>query len=135
MDTIALINIGTLFVGVVTLMVALLALRSARRAGDLAGKCAEDHLEDQQERSEIIRGLRQGMDWERKERQSLRVELDQERQEHLRAQQQLLQAQRRAEHAEQKALREATQQLRARMDDYLKEIGEEGTSPGIRRVK
>jgi hypothetical protein len=32
LDTMILINIGTLFVGVVTLIVALLALRSARRA-------------------------------------------------------------------------------------------------------
>ena len=79
LDTMILINIGTLFVGVVTLIVALLALRSARRAGELADEREEHHLEEQQERFEIVRGLRQGMDWERQERQSLREELEHER--------------------------------------------------------
>ena len=129
LDTMILINIGTLVVVIITLVVALLALRSARWTGELVAKREEKQLEEQEERFEIIRGLRQGLDWERQERQSLREELEHERQERLRAQ-------RRAEQAEQKAMREATQQLRARMDDYLKEIGEEGTWPGsIRRVK
>ena len=137
MDAIMVIGVGTLFVVVVTLVVAVLALRRGRRTGELAEKLAEHQLEDR-ESLEIIRGLRQGMDQERQERKNLREELDQERQERLRAQQALIQAQQRAEKAEQKAMMEATRQLRARMDDYLKELGEAGTWPGdggIRRVK
>ena len=131
------IGVGTLLVVVVTLVVGVLALRRARRTGELAEKLAEHQLEDR-ESLEIIRGLRQGMDWERQERQNLREELDQERRERQRAQQALIKAQQRAENAEQKAMREATRQLRERMDDYLKELGEAGTWPGdggIRRVK
>ena len=136
MDAMMVIGVGTLFVVVVTLVVAVLALRHGRRTGELAEKLAEHQLEDR-ESLEIIRGLRQGLDQERQERQNLREELDRERQERLRAQQALLQAQRRAETAEQKAMMEATRQLRARMDEYLKELGEAGTWPGggIRRVK
>ena len=131
------IGVGTLLVVVVTLVVAVLALRHGRRIGELAQKLAEHQLEDR-ENLEIIRGLRQGLDWERQERQNLREELDRERQERLRAQQALVQAQQRAETAEQKAMMEATRQLRERMDEYLKELGEAGTWPGdggIRRVK
>ena len=137
LDALMLVGVGTLFVVVVTLVVAVIALRHARRTGELAQKLAEHQLEDR-ESLELIRGLRQGLDRERRERQSLHEELqrkhrelDQERQERLRAQ-------RRAEQAEQEALREATRQLRERMDDYLKELGEAGTWPGgggIRRVK
>ena len=136
MDAMILVSVGTLLVVVVTLVVAVLTLRSTRRTGELAEKLAEHELQDR-ESLEIIRGLRQGLDQERQERQNLREELDQERQERLRAQQALIQAQQRAENAEQKAMREATRQLRARMDDYLKELGEAGTWPGdgIRRVK
>ena len=132
-----LVSVGTLFVVVVTLVVAVLSLRNTRRTGELAEKLAEHQLEDR-ESLEIIRGLRQGLDQERQERQNLREELDQERQERLRAQQALIRAQQRAESAEQKAMREATLQLRERMDEYLKELGEAGTWPGgsgIRRVK
>lgn len=132
-----LVSVGTLFVVVVILVVAGLALRNTRRTGELAEKLAEHQLEDR-ESLEIIRGLRQGLDQERQERQNLREELDQERQERQRAQQALVQAQQRAEKAEQKAMMEATRQLRERMDDYLKELGEAGTWPGdggIRRVK
>ncbi len=137
MDPMMVIGVGTLFVVVVTLVVAVLALRHARRIGELAQKLAEHQLEDR-ESLEIIRGLRQGLDQERQERQNLREELDRERQERLRAQQALVQAQQRAENAEQKAMMEATRQLRERMDEYLKELGEAGTWPGdggIRRVK
>ena len=137
MDAVMVIGVGTLFVVVVTLVVGVLALRHGRRIGELAQKLAEHQLEDR-ENLEIIRGLRQGLDWERQERQNLREELDRERQERLRAQQALVQAQQRAENAEQKAMMEATRQLRERMDDYLKELGEAGTWPGdggIRRVK
>ena len=135
LDAMILVGVGTLLVVVVTLVVAVLALRHARRTGELAEKLAEHQLDDR-ESLEIIRGLRQGLDQERQERQNLREELDQERQERQRAQQALVKAQQRAENAEQKAIREATRQLRARMDDYLKELGEKGTWPGsIRRVK
>ena len=137
MDAMMVIGVGTLFVVVVTLVVAVLALRHGRRTGELAQKLTEHQLEDR-ESLEIIRGLRQGLDQERQERKNLREELDRERQEHLRAQQALIQAQQRAEKAEQKAMMEATRQLRARMDEYLKELGEAGTWPGdggIRRVK
>ena len=136
MDTMILVGVGTLFVAVITLVIAVLALRNTRRTGELAQKLAEHQLGDR-ESLEIIRGLRQGMDWERQERKNLREELDQERQERQRAQQALVKAQQRAENAEQRAIREATQQLRERMDDYLKELGEAGTWPGggIRRVK
>ena len=137
MDPMMVIGVGTLFVVVVTLVVGVLALRHGRRIGELAQKLTEHQLEDR-ENLEIIRGLRQGLDWERQERQNLREELDRERQERLRAQQALVQAQQRAENAEQRAMMEATRQLRERMDDYLKELGEAGTWPGdggIRRVK
>ena len=137
MDAVMVIGVGTLLVVVVTLVVGVLALRHGRRIGELAQKLAEHQLEDR-ENLEIIRGLRQGLDWERQERQNLREELDRERQERVRAQQALVQAQQRAENAEQRAMMEATRQLRERMDDYLKELGEAGTWPGdggIRRVK
>ena len=137
MDAVMVIGVGTLLVVVVTLVVGVLALRHGRRIGELAQKLAEHQLEDR-ESLEIIRGLRQGLDHERQERQSLHQELDQERRELEQERQKRLQAQRRAEQAEQEALREATRQLRERMDDYLKELGEGGTWPGgggIRRVK
>lgn len=135
LDTMVFVGAGTLFVVVVTLVVAVLALRNTRRTGELTEKLAENQREDR-ESLEVIRGLHQGLDWERQERQSLHEELDQERRERLRAQQALVQAQHRAENAEQKAMREAARQLRERMDDYLKELGEAGTWPGgIRRVK
>jgi biopolymer transport protein ExbB/TolQ len=128
LDIPSLVSFGTLFVVIATLVVAVLALRSARQAGEIADNHAKQQLEEQ-EHFEIIRGLRQGLDWERQERQSLHEALEQARQE-------LLEAQQRAEHAEQNAMREATRQLRARMDDYLKELGDQDTWPsGIRRVK
>jgi biopolymer transport protein ExbB/TolQ len=129
------IGVGTLFVVVVTLVVAVLALRHGRRTGELAEKLAEHQLEDR-ESLEIIRGLRQGLDYERQERQSLQEELQRKHRELEKERQERLRAQRRAEKAEQEALREATRQLRERMDEYLKELGEAGTWPGgIRRVK
>ena len=136
MDVVILVGVGTLFVVVVTLIVAVLVLRNTRRTGEQAEKLVEHQLEDR-ESFEVIRGLRQDLDWERQERQNLRGELDQERKERQRAQQALVKAQKRAESAEQKAMREATLELRERMDEYLKELGEEGTWPGggIRRVK
>ena len=136
LDAMILVGVGTLFLVVVTLVVGVLVLRNTRRTSELAEKLAEQQLEDQGS-LEIIRGLRQGLDWERQERKTLGEELNRERQERLRAQQALVQAQHRVEDAEQRAIREATRQLRERMDDYLKELGEAGTWPGggIRRVK
>ena len=133
MDLVGLAS--TLCVGLVTLVVAVLTLRSTRRTGALAENLTEHQIEAQ-ERLELIRNLhqeldktRQELDRERQERQQLHEKLGQERQEHLRTQQ-------RAERAEQEALREATRQLRARMDSYLKELSEADTWPGgIRRVK
>jgi biopolymer transport protein ExbB/TolQ len=124
-----------LCIGVLTLVVAVLTLRSARRAGELTENLTEHQLEGQ-ERLELIRGLRQELDQERQEldrerqqRQRLQEELGQERQAHLQAKQ-------RIERAEQEALRTATRELRARIDDYLKELAEADTLPGgIRRVK
>jgi len=136
LDTMYLLGVATtLCVGLITLVVAVLTLRSARRAGELAENLTEHQLEAQ-ERLELIHGLRQELDRERQEldrerqeRQRLHEELGQERQAHLQAQQ-------RVEHAEQEALRTATRELRARMDDYLKELAESDTWPGgIRRVK
>src|SRR4028118_1824795 len=132
-----LVGVGTLLVAVVTLVVAGLALRNTRRTGELAQKLAEHQLEDR-ESLEIIRGLRQGLDYERQEHQSLQEELQRKNRELEKERQERLRAQRRAEQAEQEALREATRQLRERMDEYLKELGEAGTWPGdggIRRVK
>ena len=129
LDTMDLVGVAsTLCVGLITLIVAVLTLRSARRAGKLAENLTEHQIEAQ-ERMELIRDLRQELARERQECQRLHEELTQERQAHLQAQQ-------RAEHAEHEALRTATQVLRARMDDYLKELSEADTWPSvIRRVK
>ena len=57
MNAMILVGVGTLFVVVVILVVGVLALRHARRTGELAEKLAEHQLEDR-ESFEIIRGLR-----------------------------------------------------------------------------
>jgi biopolymer transport protein ExbB/TolQ len=122
--------IGTLFVGVVTLVVAMLTLRNAQRAAQLAEE-RNEYLLEEQTRLRALReehqGLREDLQSERQARWSLQEELKRERQERLEAQQ-------RAEKAEQEALRRATQQLREQMDHYLNELEEEG-QPDIRRVK
>ncbi len=122
--------IGTLVVGVVTLVVAGLTLRSAQRATQLAEE-RNEYLLEEQTRLRTLReehqGLREDLQSERQARWSLQEQLKQERQAHLEAQQ-------RAENAEQEALRRATQQLREQMDHYLNELEEEG-QPDIRRVK
>ncbi len=122
--------VGTLFVGLGTLVVALLTLRNAQRAAQLAEERNKYVLEEQT-RLRALRdehqGLREDLQSERQARWSLQEELKQERQAHLEAQQ-------RAEQAEQEALRGATQQLRERVDHYLNELEEEGR-PDIRRVK
>ena len=124
------VEVGTLVVGIVILVIAVLTLRNAQRSALLAEK-REEYLLEERERMEFMRqehkSLQEELEQERQESQSLQEALKQERQERLQAQQ-------RAERAEQEALREATHQLRERMDNYLNEL--EGTGElGIRRVK
>jgi uncharacterized membrane protein YhiD involved in acid resistance len=135
METIAVMmdvgGVGALLVGIVTLVVAVLTLRSARSAVQLA-EARNEYLREEQTRLAQLREqhktLKEELVRERQERWSLQEELNEEQGERL-------EAQRRAEQAEQEALRGATQQLREWMDHYLKEL-EEDTQPGImRRVK
>ena len=124
-------GVGALLVGLVTLVVAVLTLRSARSAVQLA-EARNEYLREEQTRlaqlREQLKALETELVRERQERWSLQEELNQEHGKRL-------EAQRRAEQAEQEALMGATQQLRERMDHYLKEL-EEDTQPGIiRRVK
>jgi biopolymer transport protein ExbB/TolQ len=127
------VSFGTLFVGVVTLIVAVLAMRSAQGAARLAVQ-RNEYLKEDQERlallSEERRSLYEELKTERQHRRSLQEELNYEHQ-------QRLEAEERAEWAEQEALKGAAQQLRQRMDRYLNELEEkEDTHPGgIRRVK
>ena len=135
METLAVMmdlgGVGALLVGIVTLVVAVLTLRSARSAVQLA-EARNEYLREEQTRlaqlHEQLKVLKEELARERHERWSLQEELNQE-------QGKRLEAQLRAEQAEQEALMGATQQLRERMDHYLKEL-EEDTQPGImRRVK
>ena len=124
-------GVGALLVGIVTLVVAVLTLRSAQSAVQLA-EARNEYLREEQTRLAQLREqhktLKEELVRERQERWSLQEELNEEQGERL-------EAQRRAEQAEQEALRGATQQLRERMANYLKEL-EEGTQPGLmRRVK
>jgi biopolymer transport protein ExbB/TolQ len=126
-----LVDVGALLVGLVTLVVAVLALRSAQSAAQLA-EARNEYLLEEQKRLDQLREqhktLNEELVRERQERWSLQEQLNQE-------QGQRLEAQRRAEQAEQEALRGATQQLREQMDRYLKEL-EEDTQPGlVRRIK
>ncbi len=126
-----LVDVGALLVGLVTLVVAVLALRSAQSAAQLA-EVRNEYLLEEQKRLDQLREqhktLNEELVRERQERWSLQEQLNQE-------QGQCLEAQRRAELAEQEALRGATQQLREQMDRYLKEL-EEDTQPGlVRRIK
>jgi len=127
------VSFGTLFVGVITLVVVVLALRSTQGAARLAEE-RNEYLKEEQERlallSEERRSLYEELERERQQRKSLQEELNYEHQ-------QRLEAQERAEWAEQEALKGAAQQLRQRMDHYLNELEEkEDTHPGgIRRVK
>ena len=131
METMDVVGAGALLVGIVTLCVAVLTLRSARSAVQLA-EARNEYLREEQTRlaqlHEQLKVLKEELARERQERWSLQEELNQEHGKRL-------EAQRRAEQAEQEALMGATQQLRERMDHYLKEL-EEDTQPGvIRRVK
>ncbi len=124
------VGIGTLVVGVVVLVVAVLTLRNAQRSVQLA-ETRQEYLIEERERVELMREehkwLQEELEHKRQEAQTLQEALKKEQQERL-------QAQRRAEHAEQEALRTATLRLRKQMDNYLNEL--EGTGEiGIRRVK
>ena len=124
-------GVGALLVGIITLAVAVLTLRSAQSAVQLA-EARNEYLREEQVRlaqlREQLKALETELVRERQERWSLQDELNQEQGKRLEAQQ-------RAEQAEQEALKRATQQLREQMGHYLKEI-EEDTQPGImRRVK
>lgn len=119
-------------VGVITLVVAVLTLRSSRTAVWLAER-RNEHLEEEKERLALLhqehKSLYAELEQERQQRRSLEDELNHERQQRLEAQQS-------AERAQQEALKEAAQQLRERMDHYLGELEEkEDTEPGVRRVK
>ena len=131
METVDVVGAGALLVGIVTLCVAVLTLRSARSAVQLA-EARNEYLREEQTRlaqlREQLKTLEAELVRERHERWSLQEELNQEHG-------QRLEAQLRAEQAEQEALMGATQQLRERMGHYLKEL-EEDTQPGLmRRVK
>ena len=131
METMDVVGAGALLVGIVTLCVAALTLRSARSTVQLA-ETRNEYLREEQtrltQRREEHKTLKEELVRERQERWSLQDELNQEQGKRLEAQQ-------RAEQAEQEALKRATQQLRERMANYLKEL-EEGTQPGLmRRVK
>jgi biopolymer transport protein ExbB/TolQ len=125
------VEVGTLFVGVLTLLFAVLAWRSAQRSVALAQK-REEYLIEEQKRMEFMRqehrSLQEELQSEREELQNVQQALKRERQERL-------QAQHNAEVAHQEALREATQQLRERMGNYLQELEETGSRADIRRVK
>jgi hypothetical protein len=131
METMDVVGAGALLVGIVTLCVAVLTLRSARSAVHLA-EARNEYLREEQYRLAPLREQLKAQETElvreRQERWSLQEELNQEQGERL-------EAQRRVEQAEQEALKQTTQQLRERMDHYLKKL-EEDTDPGImRRVK
>ncbi len=126
------VSFGTLFVGVITLVVVVLALRSAQGAARLAEE-RNEYLKEEQERLTLLhhehKTLYEELERERQQRRSLQDELDHEHQQRLEAQQ-------RAERAQQEALKAATQQLHERIGRYLSELEDkEDTDPGIRRVK
>ena len=131
MEVIDVVGVGALLIGIATLVVVVLTLRSAQSAVQLA-EARNEYLREEQKRLDQLREqhktLNEELVRERQERWSLQEQLNQE-------QGQRLEAQRRAELAEQEALKGATQQLREQMDRYLKEL-EEDTQPGlVRRIK
>jgi uncharacterized protein (DUF3084 family) len=123
--------IGALLVGTAALVVGVLTLRSARKSVGLAEDRMQ-YLREEQERLEHLRQERQAvadeLERERQERRALAEELERDREARLEAQQSAAQV-------AQEAQREAASRLRARLDDYLKELQEDTTPGGIRRVK
>ena len=126
-----LVNVGALLVGLVTLIVAALALRSAQSAAQLA-EARNEYLREEQKRLDQLREqhktLNEELVRERQERWSLQEQLNQEQGERL-------EAERRAEQAEQEALRGATQQLREQMNRYIQDLEEDTRSGTMRRIK
>jgi biopolymer transport protein ExbB/TolQ len=108
---------------VVTLVVAVLALRHVRKIASLT----EEHITKLREEQECLQSFYQ------EKHKSLEGELERERQKCLKAQknleqehQQHLEALQKAESAKQEAMREATLQLREWMDHDLAELAEDG---------
>jgi uncharacterized membrane protein YhiD involved in acid resistance len=124
-------GVGALLVGIVTLCVAVLTLRSAQSAVHLA-EARNEHLREEQIRLakplEQLKVLETELAQERLERWSLQEALNQEQGERL-------EAQRRVEQAEQEALKQTTRQLRERMVHYLKKVEEDTDPDNMRRVK
>jgi TolA-binding protein len=131
MEVIDVVDVGALLVGIVTLVVAARALRSAQSAAQLA-EARNEYLLEEQKRLDQLREQHKTLNGElvreRQERWSLQEQLNQE-------QGHRLEAQRRAEQAEQEALRGATQQLREQMDRYILELEEDTRPSAMRRIK
>jgi uncharacterized membrane protein YhiD involved in acid resistance len=131
MEPMDVVGAGALLVGIVTLCVAVLTLRSAQSAVHLA-EARNEHLREEQIRlakpREQLKMLETELVQERQERWSLQEALNQEQGERL-------EAQRRAEQAEQEALKQTTRQLREWMDHYLKKVEEDTDPDNMRRVK
>jgi septal ring factor EnvC (AmiA/AmiB activator) len=131
MEVIDVVGVGALLVGIATLVVVVLTLRSAQSAVQLA-EARNEYLREEQKRLDQLREqhktLNEELVRERQERWSLQEQLNQEQGERM-------EAERRAEQAEQEALRGATQQLREQMDRYLKELDEDSRPGAMRRIK
>ena len=131
MEGIDVVGVGALLVGIATLVVVVLTLRSAQSAVQLA-EARNEYLREEQNRLDQLREqhktLNEELVRERQERWSLQEHLNQEQGERL-------EAERRAEQAEQEALRGATQQLREQMNRYIQELEEDTRSGTMRRIK
>ena len=131
MAVIDVVGVGALLVGIATLVVVVLTLRSAQSAAQLA-EARNEYLREEQKRLDQLREqhktLNEELVRERQERWSLQEQLNQEQGERL-------EAERRAEQAEQEALRGATQQLREQMDRYIQELEEDTRNGAMRRIK
>ena len=131
MEVIDVVGVGALLVGIATLVVVVLTLRSARSAAQLA-EARNEYLREEQKRLDQLREqhktLNEELVRERQARWSLQEQLNQEQGERF-------EAERRAEQAEQEALRGATQQLREQMDRYIQELEEDTRNGAMRRIK
>jgi len=112
---------------VVTLVVAALCLRHVRKIASLTEERITE-LRQEQERlqsfnQEKYKGLEEELQRERQERSEAQGKLGQE-------QQQRLEAQRQAEQANQEVRREVTLQMREWVNNYLKELEENGRHNG-----
>jgi hypothetical protein len=124
------IDLATLFLVLVTLVVAVIALQNVRKTASLAEE-RMTYLREEQERLSFFheqqRRLEGELERERQERSEAQKKLEQERQQRQEALQ-------KAEGAKQEAMREATLQLRKWMDHDLAELDEDGQRDA-RRVK